>query len=368
MNKEKKTATGKQGGGILSGLLLLVIGIGVLWYNEGRTVKTQGAINEARRNYTDIEVDEIDSKYDGKLVATKGKLDITEASRLVDEKFGISASAAKMKRVVEMYQWKEKCETDEDDNKNCTYEKVWDEQLIDSSEFNKAGYTNPVAMPYDSEVYIASNVRLGAFVLPDELINSLSYDKKVSEDVIASSYKNNVDGIVAKGAYLTNVKDDNPEVGNVRISYSYLDSVNVSVMAVQNGNSFEAFTSKNGKDVYKIMKGSYTGAQILEKMTKSNNTLKWVLRIVGIIVIISAFGSMFSFINNIASKIPILGSVVTGATGLISAVLGICVSFIVIALAWFRFRPLLSIILIVIVIALVLCLKMKVFDKVMKKK
>lgn len=367
MSKEKNGTT-QKGGGILSGLLLLVIGVGVLWYNEGRTVKTQSTINEARKNYTDVKSDTIDPKYEGKLVATKGKLDITEATMLTDSKFGITSHAAKMRRVVEMYQWEESCETDDDDNKKCTYEKVWKSSLIDSSKFDKSGYDNPAAMPYESEVYIASNVRLGAFVLPDELIQSLSCNKKKSDDDISNEYKNTVEGIVARGAYLTNVKDDNPEIGNVRISYEYLDSENVSVMAVQTGNSFEAYTSKNGKDVYKIMKGNYTGAQILEGMTKSNNTLKWILRIVGIILTISAFSSMFSFITNLTSKIPVLGNIVGGATGLISAVLGICVSFIVIAIAWFRFRPLLSIVLIAIVVALVVCLKMKVFDKVMKKK
>ena len=95
------------------------------------------------------------------------------------------------------------------------------------------------------------------------------------------------------------------------------------------------------------MKGNYTGAQILEKMSSTNNTLKWVLRIVGILLIISAFDSMFNFINTIASKIPFIGNIVTGTTNLISTILGLSVSLIVIAIAWFRFRPIISIILLV---------------------
>ena len=36
-------------GGILGGIILVIIGICLLWYNEGRTVKTQKAISEARK-------------------------------------------------------------------------------------------------------------------------------------------------------------------------------------------------------------------------------------------------------------------------------------------------------------------------------
>ena len=367
MSKTTK-ATTKSGGGILSGLLLLVVGIGILWYNEGRTVKSQSTINEARKNYTDIKADKIDEKYEGKLVATKGKIDLSEASTLTDSKFGISVKAAKMQRVVEMYQWQESCETDDNDNKNCSYEKVWDDNLIDSSEFEKAGYNNPTVMPYEGEIYIADNVKLGAFTLPEDLIRTLSYNKKKNSDELASEYKNSVDGVVAVNNYLTNVKNDSPEIGNVRISYQYLDSETVSVMAVQTGDTFEAFTSKKGNDVYKIMKGNKTGAQILEGMSKTNKTWKWILRFIGVFITISAFSTMFSFITNIASRIPILGGIVNSATGLIAVILGISVSLIVIAIAWFRFRPVLSITLIAIVLILFICLKMNVFDKLKRKK
>ncbi len=367
MSKEKNTTT-KSGGGIVAGLLLLIVGIGLLWYNEGRTVKTQSTINEARKKYTDIKVDKIDDKYEGKLVATKGKLDITEADILTDSEFGISIQAAKLQRVVEMYQWKESCETDDDDKKHCTYEKVWDSHLIDSSDFETVvGHENPTVMAYESQTYIANNVRLGAFTLPEELIAKLSTNKTKNNSQLMEEYKNTIEGITVSGNYLTNVKDNAPEIGNIRITFGYLDSETVSVMAVQTGNTFEAFTSKNGKDVYTIVKGNKTGAQILEDMTKSNNRWKWILRLLGVILTISAFSSMFSFITNLANKVPILGNIVSGATGLISFVLGLSVSLIVIALAWFRFRPLLSIILIVIVVGLFACLKLGVVDKILKK-
>lgn len=362
----KSTKNTNSGGGIVSGLLLLLIGIGVLWYNEGRTVKTQSAINEAQKKYKDVSSKKVDTKNDGKLVATKGKIDSSESNELKDEKFGIKEKAAKLTRTVEMYQWEEKCETDDNDNKKCTYEKVWEDRLIDSSEFEQSGHTNPDSMPYESETYIADNIKLGAYTLPEELIKQVGNNKKKGNDALTNEYNNSVEDIKVVDNYLTNVKDGTAEIGNIRISYQYLTDQTVSVMAVQNDGTFEAFSAKNGKTIYKIMKGNFTGAQILEKMTNENKTIKWLLRLVGVILIISGFSSMFSFINKLTGRIPIIGNLVSGATGLISAVLGLAVSLIVIALAWFRFRPLLSIVLIVIVAGLIIFLK--VYKKEPNKK
>lgn len=350
-----KTTT--KGSGVLGGLAILLIGIGVLWYNEGRTVTTQSTINEAKKNYTDISSKKIDKKYEGKLVATKGKIDLSETDELNDSIFGIKAKAAKLIRNVEIYQWKENCKTDDDDKKECTYEKVWDDKLIDSSNFETSGHENPSSVLYESETYISNNVKLGAFILPEELIKSLSPNKKKNNTNLTEEYKNTIEGVTVSGNYLTDVKDNSPEIGNIRVSFDYLDEETVSVMAVQTDNTFEAFTSKKGKDVYKILKGNYTGAQILNNMTKTNKTIKWVLRFIGILLIISAFNSMFSFITNLTDKIPVLGKIVSGTTGLISAILGLSLSLIIIAIAWFRFRPILSIVLLIIVAALIIFLK-----------
>lgn len=115
----------KKGSGILGGLIFLVVGIVILWSNEGRTVKTQSAILEAEKNYIQVKSDKINSKNDGKLVATKGKIIADSLDELKDDIFGINVKAVKLRRVVEMYQWEEECEEDDNNNTKCTYEKVW---------------------------------------------------------------------------------------------------------------------------------------------------------------------------------------------------------------------------------------------------
>ena len=356
----------KRGGGILGGLIFLVIGISVLWSNEGRTVKTQAAIGEATKSFIQVKSDKVDSKNEGKLIATKGKLNIDNSNELKDDTFGINVKAVKMKRLVEMYQWKEKC-TEENEKTKCTYEKVWDSKIIDSSDYTISGHENPSDMLYESEEYIADNVKLGAFTLPNELIGSLKYDKNKNNEQLTNEYNNSKEDIEVDGKYLTNVKESEPQIGDIRISYQYTTVKDASVMGVQTDDTFEAYTSKKGKDIYTIVEGNKTGAQILENMTSANKTIKWGLRILGTILIIGGFSSMFGFITSLANKVPVVGAIVGGTTSLVSTLLGLGLSLLVIAIAWFRFRPLLSIILIAIVIALIVFLKMQSSKKEDKK-
>lgn len=354
MKKSTKT------GGIFGGLILLVIGVLILWNNEGRTVKTQSAINEALSSYTDVASTAVDSKYEGKLIATTGKLDFSGSEQLQDAKFGIKVTAAKLERVVEIYQWQEECTTDDNDNTTCTYDKVWSEGLIDSTSFNKPGYNNPVSAKFEGQEFLAKNVKVGAFDLPERLLKNLSYDKKLNNEALLEQYKNPVEGFKVVNNYIMNSENaEDPQVGDLRVSYQYSGEGEVSLLGVQSGNTLNAFVSKKGKTIYTIKRGSYTGKEILNDMTKTNSTIKWLLRALGVVLVIGGIGSVFAPLQTLAGKVPVLGSIVNFSTSLISTVLGLSISLIVIAVAWFRFRPVLSIILLAIVVGLLVFLKIQ---------
>ena len=354
MNKNSKT------GGIVGGLVILIIGIGILWYNEGRAVKTARAISEAKKTYTQVKSDKVDPKYDGKLIATNGKVDLSASDELVDETFGIKAKSIKLKRTVEMYQWEESCETDDKDKEKCTYEKKWSDDLIDSSDFKEEGHKNPDSMPYSEETYLASNVKLGAFTLTKELEERLPADKEVNTQQLTEQFNNKVEGMKISGKYINNIPEEGtPEIGSIRVSFAYNGTDSASVLAVQNDDTFAEYTAKSGKHVYRIKEGIHTGAVILQDMTDENNFIKWLLRIVGTILIMGGIGSLFGPIQTLANFVPILRNIVSFATGLIAFVLGLAISLLVIAIAWFRFRPILSIVLIAIAIGLIVFLRLR---------
>ena len=362
--KEKK----RKGSSIVGGFIILIIGICLLWYNEGRTVKTQSAINEAKKNYTQVKSDKVDSKYEGKLIATNGKLDLSEANELVDEMFGVKANSAKLARKVEMYQNIEECTTDDNDNERCTYKQEWKDELVDSSSFKESGHSNPSSMPYENEVYLADNVKVGAFSLSKELQSRLSTSKEVGEENLKEAFNNKIEGLKVTGKYINNIPEDGvPQIGNIRISFSYNNSDTISVLAVQSDNSFAEYTAKSGKGIYRLKEGTHTGAEILQDMTDENNFIKWLLRIVGTIMVMIGIAGLFDPIQRLANYVPILRNIVSFATGLVAFIGGLAISLLVIAIAWFRYRPLLSIILIVIVVALILGLKFMKKDNNLQK-
>ena len=353
-------ANAKKTGGFLGGIILFIIGIFVLWNNEGRTVKEQNAINEALKGYKDVSSENIDSKYEGKIIATTGKIDLSNSSEVRDSKFGISEKAVKLKRIVEMYQWNESCETDDNDKQTCSYSKEWSDKVVDSSEFKKAGHENPTSMKIESDEYVASNIKVGAFDLPERLVGSLNYNKDYNNEKLTEQYKNTVEGYVINEKYITNSSDVNdPQIGDLRISYKYATDGEVSMIGVQSGNTIKAYTAKKGNNIFEIRRGSYTGREILESKADANKTWKWVLRILGIVLVIGGIGSLFAPLQRFTDKIPVIGSIVNFSTGLFSGVVGFAISLIVIAIAWFRFRPVLSIVLLVVVGGLIAFLKFK---------
>jgi len=88
---------------------------------------------------------------------------------VVDNDFGIVArDSYRLKRKVEMYQYRENVHGD-GDNKTYTYEGVWSDVKIDSNTFHSNNYKNPNnAWPFKSRSFEASNVTLGKYRLrPD---------------------------------------------------------------------------------------------------------------------------------------------------------------------------------------------------------
>ena len=345
--------------GLFGGLIFLIIGVSLLWWNEGRTVVQQSMILEAGKNLIQIKDAKVDSANEDKLVAIYGKIDEEKLNELRDPEFGVVVKTPLLKRIVEMYQWEEECDEDDDGHETCDYRKVWSDELIDSSEFKESGHDNPMALKYENLEGISKEVRVGEFLIPDELVEELSTKKTFDnlDQAVAEAH-----GLTIQNNYYTDVKDNTPQIGNTRVSFVYNDAKNLSAIGVQNGDTLMRYTAKKGGILLTIREGNHTGVEILNAMKKSNNFTKWLFRVLGFVFVTSAISGLFAGINALADKVPVLGGIVSGVTGTISGLLGFAISLVVVAVAWFRFRPILSIALLAIVIAIVVAVK------VLKKK
>lgn len=338
--------------GVVGGFIFLVLGVILLWWNEGNNVKNLKTTAELEDSYVDVKSDKVESKNDGKLVATHGKL-INE-KELTDETFGVTIKTPIMKRTVEVYQWKETSNTDKDGNTTYSYNKDWSERLIDSSEFHETGHDNPTSKLYEDKTYTSDDVKVGAFSLSSEQVEKLSTKANFTE-----FNQETINGLNLKitNNYITNSEDfENPKIGDVRITFTFNNSTEVSVLAIQSDDSFVAFTSKAGKKVNRIVDGSHNGKDMIESIRSEDKFMKWILRFFGFIICMAGFKTILKPISAISSYVPLLGSLVGTAMGLVSFVLSLSLSLFVIAIAWIRFRPIVGISLIAIVVALIIFL------------
>lgn len=170
-------------GGVFVGLLLIVLMVVGLFWNEGRAVQTARSLAEGAGAVVSVDADSVDAGDDGRLVHVTGT--VTASSGLSDPDFGISAQGLRLSRSVEMYQWKEeqKSETTnklgggEETVTTYSYSKAWDDQPIASSGFKKPdGHENPPMQIRGRQFQIPQG-KLGAFTLDQPVLDRIEGDE-----------------------------------------------------------------------------------------------------------------------------------------------------------------------------------------------
>ena len=165
--------------GILIGILLILVAIVGLFWNEGRTVNRYKTLKEGSKVVVSVSADKVDPLNEGKLVHLSGKTASKEI--LCDNDFGIAINAVMLTRHVEMFQWIENSSTKTQKNLGgseekvtvYTYKKEWSSSLNDSSSYKEKGHDNPSVMPYQAQTSFAKDVNVGAFKLSSSLISLL---------------------------------------------------------------------------------------------------------------------------------------------------------------------------------------------------
>ena len=191
------TRVGNSFKAIGTGFILFCIGTALLWWNEGRTVKTEKMLEEVGGSYVEMEnPNKKDASLDGELIC--GSALATTEDSISDKQFGVGAKAIALHRRVEYYQWVEDSKESSEDKlggkevttTTYTYSKKWVSQPIESSEFKDPAYQNKntvLTTVEESEQY-AENVKFGAYQLNETLIHMISsregLDLAISEDLL----------------------------------------------------------------------------------------------------------------------------------------------------------------------------------------
>ena len=191
------TRVGNSFKAIGSGILMFVLGTALLWWNEGRAVKTEKMLDEAGSKYVEMEnPNKKDASLEGELIC--GTAMATTEDSLTDADFGIGAKAIALRRSVEYYQWVEHAQTKKEDKlggkevttTTYTYSKQWVSSPVQSSQFHDPAYQakNTVLTTVEDADQYAENVSFGAYKLPETLIHSISsreaMDLAIAEDML----------------------------------------------------------------------------------------------------------------------------------------------------------------------------------------
>lgn len=335
---------GNSLGGIFTGILLFIAGTVLVWWNEGRAVKTSKMLKEAQGQVvemTDISV--ADPAFQGKLVHAVGFANTTDS--LYDSQFKVGARAIALKRNAEYYQWvehstsetKDKIGGAQETTTTYTYDLQWVSSPVSSAEFRDPEYRgkNSVKQEVEDQALYAKDVTFGAYKLSSSQITSIGGDVPMAV--------NGSSNVIYIGK-----NPSAPEVGDVRITFTKVMPAEVSIVATVQGNSFVPFVAKSGKQFSALKMGNVPQEQIFESAHSTNKLLLWVFRILGFFVIAIGLKSFFSIIETLLKVLPFLANIVGWGVGLVCNLVAFVWTLIVAAVAWIAYRPVIGIALLAI--------------------
>lgn len=344
-------------GGIGTGFLLLVVATVMLWWNEGRAVKTAKMLDEAEGVAVHMpDVNTYNPEFEGKLIHANGTV-ITQDS-LIDSDFKVGVKGMYLSRSVEYYQWVESSSSKTEDKlggsqevtTTYTYSKQWTSSPVNSSEFKDPEYKSAnnggVRCQVDNKTVVAEHATIGAYKLPAEMISS--FPRSNAMPLVLSLQGDSLTKINNNVIYF-GANPNAPEVGDVRVEYRYVPAENVvSLIAKVQSDTFTRYTAKNGKTFSSLITGTKSMEEMFESEKQGNTILTWVLRILGFILVSAGLKSIFSILSTLLKVVPFLASIMSWGVGLVCNVIAFAWTLIVVAIAWLFYRPVLSICLLIV--------------------
>lgn len=326
------------------GVLLLCIAIGLIVWNESRSVDAIRGLGQAARDYIEATPASVDRRQDGHLVHLAGALEAH--GTLADPIFGLAAAGrVRLRRTVEMYQWKE--ETREETKSSLgggsttvtttRYEKRWSDEPIDSDGFrHPEGHRNP-EMAVRTQTFDNSDVTIGPRTLAPSLVEAIDAFQPLAPPAQADG------GFERRGNRLyKGVDPDRPNIGDIRVAFSDVPAQKVSILAAQNDTALGLYRTKHGYDVGLVVPGDVSADEMIAQKRAEEKTLTWILRGVGFLLVFVALLLLGAPLNALANIVPFVGSIVGAGLFAFALVAAIALTLIVIALAWIAVRPLLG--------------------------
>jgi hypothetical protein len=343
---------GKSFVAVLFGLVLLVGSSILLFWNEGRAVQTERSLAEGRNLVVDVDPARVEALNEGKLVHVNG--DVKAVAPLRDAEFGVSAKGLRLVRTVEMYQWKEESRTEtrktlgggEDTVTTYSYHRTWSGNRIDSSHFRRPeGHNNP-QMRYTRAIYTARDATLSSFRPGEHVLQLLPATQVVRvEPAHADTLRGRISGPlqVTDGKLYLGADPGQPHIGDHRISFTVVPNGPASFIGRESGADFAEYQTKSGDRLLMAHSGLMSAPEMFKVAEDENRMLTWILRLVGVFLMLLGFALVLVPLSVIADVVPFIGSIVGMGALLVAVVCTAVLAPALIAIAWLWYRPLISI-------------------------
>jgi hypothetical protein len=210
-----------------------------------------------------------------------------------DPIFGVTGDGLlRLSRAVEMYQWKEATSSQSQQSvggsktteTTYTYQHVWSDQPIVSTQFKmRDGHQNP-PMQVRSATFNAGEVKLGAYRVDPSLLNKVStFTPLQAQSAPPAGYQAAGDG------FYQGQNPSQPAIGDVRVSFASIPAQTVSVAAAQSSGVLTGYRDANGYTIALAEPGVVTAAGLFHDEQKSEGQLTWILRGAGFVAMLIGF-------------------------------------------------------------------------------
>lgn len=149
------------------------------------------------------------------------------------------------------------------------------------------------------------------------------------------------------------IDDNNPDIGDIRVSFRMAPAAEVSVLAMQKGETFAPWKGGSGTSLNELEIGSVSGEEMIAAEEQAALFLLWAVRIGGFLAMTIGIFAMLYPLQAIANIMPMLGSLVGAVIGLIALCVGFGLTLTTIAIAWVFYRPLYGIAILVVGVCLI---------------
>jgi len=349
-------------GGIIFGPLMIVIGLGLIYWNEGRV-----DLSTIAKRAVEVSSDALNTNenLNGKLVSVTGDVGTEELTG--DDLFLKPGKWLAIKRKVEMYAWDEEVEEESDRNLGGSetvettyrYVKQWQENPASSSDFEHSEiHVNP-DKGLDSVNKYAKLATVGVYQFnPQKIAISGFTPLDISEEKINlqpnASLTNNFI-FIKRG---TNGTLENPEVGDLRVSYEVIEpGFEGTVFGALKNDKIEAYFDKKNNKLYHLSVGSKE--QGIAALHSGHMTTVWIFRLIGFILMWAGLRSFLSVFSVLLDVIPLLGSLSRSLIGVVTFVIAIVLSLLMIIVSKIVHNVLFLILFLVFIAGLVFWLTRK---------